>query len=278
MASTKLTHQGWIGLTSGKWSTSGNKTIVNNEDGIGLTTDLTAKTGAGSLHISGQTNTRRAAVVFDGTLDCTEQKDGSKSTIQGTSTMGSGVVSYFGTILLGSGNDKITGIGSLRTGISNGGLIRTGGGNDTLRGIGIIDPDPDREHYGINNSGTILLGDGDDTVDALIGGLGGNGYIHFGGDRNTLKGFGEQTVYGGGSRESRILLNPGTYYIVDQIDSTQHDDSTGAFAIKMKEDASAATMDVDGFGLIGGAEYQDGVLKIREGTLVVASDGSARYL
>ena len=276
MASTKLTHQGWIGLTSGKWSTSGNKTIVNKEEGIGMTTGIIAKTGEGSLHISGEGKTRDTGVALSGTLDCTEQKDGSKSTIQGTG--GWSGVSFGGTILLGGGNDKITGIGQTHTGIGNYGLIKTGGGNDTLRGVGIIDTDPTREDFGIRNEGTILLGDGDDTVDALIGGLGGNGYIHFGGGTNMLKGFGKQTVYGGGSRESRILLNPGTYYIADQVDSGQHGDGTGAFAIKMKEDASAATMDVDGFGLIGGAEYQDGVLKIREGTLVITSDGSARYL
>ena len=134
MASTKLTHQGWIGLTSGKWSTSGNKTIVNKEEGIGLTEGIIAKTGEGSLHINGESKNRDIAVYLSGTLDCTEQKDGSKSTIQGTGAASWCGVAFGGTILLGGGNDKITGIGPLHTGIGNAGLIRTGGGNDTLRG------------------------------------------------------------------------------------------------------------------------------------------------
>ena len=90
-------------------------------------------------------------------------------------------------------------------GIYNTGTISiTGDKNDSITGTGST--------YGIYNSGTIsLTGKGNDTVTAN-GGFGGNGTINLGSGKDTVIGFGNQTVIGGGGTDTLKLLS-GTYTV-----------------------------------------------------------------
>ena len=176
--------------------------------------------------------------------------------------------SNYGGIYINSGsresNDQITGISTKEYGVAfeNYGEISTGSGNDKITGIGR------NGAIAIRNGGTIYMGAGNDTVDASRGGFTGGGLIDMGDGINTLIGFGEQTVDGGGNKKSRVLLNQGKYTVTTQSDG---------FLISMFGDKSELVMDVFGFGLIGGVAKPLGTIELRSGTLTIAANGSASF-
>ena len=284
---TKLTQKGWIGRSAGYWSKTGaDQKITDLVQGISLRNGTTSTPGSGNLIING-------AINIDGILDCRNQVR-RKTTILATakegqieSTRQAAIdIDQNSAIKLGNGDDILKGTIATNTpptswvtslfGILNMGLIDTGGGDDTITGIHLK-----KTGMGISNSGTIVMGDGDDLIDALTGGFSGDGYIDMGSGINTVMGIGDQTIDGGGNEKNKILLGAGKYQIVNQEGEGLYKSmGLGAFSIS---DLNVTTgipvvMDIDGFGLIGGAGKQASLLRIREGTLVIGNNGNSRYL
>ncbi|MEB3333351.1 MAG: hypothetical protein VKP70_00020 [Cyanobacteriota bacterium] len=108
-----------------------------------------------------------------------------------------------GMIFLGTGNDRIAGVGG-NIGIRNFGTIHAGEGHDIITGQGAT--------TGIENWGTILTGLGDDTVNALTGGFAGLGILDLGSGNDVLRGFGTGT-FDGGLGIDILDFQPGNYTI-----------------------------------------------------------------
>ncbi len=162
-----------------------------------------------------------------------------------------GILNYFDAqILMGDGNDQITGISSRYDGIVNGpdSEIDAGNGHDivTGRGGGLS--------YDIWNQGLIRTGNGGDKVDALPFGFAGDGTVDLGDGNDHLMGFGSGT-FRGGKGVDVLTYRPGTYSIAAEGD--------GSFLIN-------GVMSVSGFERFGeGATVSD--------FLTAASIGSVTF-
>ena len=130
-----------------------------------------------------------------------------------------GIQNDNGTIVTGFGNDNITATSERRRGIQNdNSTIDTGKGNDNITGtgeggIGNVNSTIDtgegddnitgtsETNVGIFNTSTIDTGAGKDQVTGIgpdeFSGFAGGGDINLGADNDTIRGFGNQTVFGG---------------------------------------------------------------------------------
>jgi Ca2+-binding RTX toxin-like protein len=215
-----------------------------------------------------------------------------------TGTGDTGINNNF-IMLFGNGANEVKGIGKRviapknlysfgLTGIQNDGIMQFGNGNNTLTGIGFKYIAPPRSNqyndngsvYGysaINNSGTIIFGSGKNTVDALAGGFEGDGYIEFGSGENQIKGFGQVSVDGGGNKNSKLLLNPGTYQITKNREGGTYKPfqvtQTGVYSYSASQ---YAQMDITGIPLVGAASSGT-INSLKQGTLTIDKNGKLTY-
>ena len=198
--------------------------------------------------------------------------------LSGTARDSSNGINIMGSVILGDGVDKITGISKNLAGsnggfgVQNKGIIEMGGGNDVLIGESKAD-----SFMAIWNSGLINMGKGNDIVNAYNGGLSGGGYIEFGAGENTLLGYGDMHVDGGGNAKSKLVLNPGTYTLAKQSGVYS---STGCFLVSLPVgiDGGSMSMLVDGFGIVKGIAGPASGLPLRAGVLQITASGVASYL
>ena len=232
--------------------------------------------------------------------------------IRGALVVGNGGCNIIGTggtgiesdnmMFFGDGNNTITGNGSIgtsnplsqyatiltATGIRNHGSIQFGNGDNTLTGNGykkIVNPKlPSTNgnsfgngYTGMYNLGNIIFGNGNNTVNALQGGFDGDGYIEFGSGENTIKGFGQMSIDGGGNAQTKLLLNPGTYQITSQETGGPYTPfqitQTGAWS---QSNGQYSKMDITGIPLIGAASGTN-PLSLKQGTYTVDSKGIITY-
>ena len=188
------------------------------------------------------------------------------------------------TINTGIGNDAITGIGRDESGkggdgIGNYGTINTGKGDDSIKATGsdgdygmvnneggkiimgagndYIKVTSDRIWGSLLNDGIINTGAGKDIVNALKGGISGDGETYLGAHNDTLRGFGTGKFYGGTGVDI-IRFGEGTYAISK---------STITYG--------AAPMSAKQFEQIGGA--YGGLFAFKDGTLTVDSKGVGTF-
>ncbi len=234
---------------------------VSKTDDWFVSSEDTIDTGAGNDTI--QASGRFWGISNFGTINTGTGNDsiiGGDSKLLNGST--SGTIVNHGTISTGSGNDIIIGHGKFSHGINNNGTILTGSGNDIIKGVVVTGGGGFK---GIINFGTIKTGRGNDVVDALKGGfLGSQGRTYLGSGRDTLKGFGTGSFYGGKGRD-KILLGEGTYQVSNN--------SINIFSDSINP--SANTMFINGFEQIGGVN--GGLFAINAGVLTVNAAGVGNF-
>ena len=224
---TQLTNNGWINANNESFLWTNQADEVNEGDDILVDAGVVANTLGGKDSIIG---TGFDGIANDGTINTGKDSDtitgtgdqigidnadgiietrGGNDSITGIGSSvgiatGAGLIAN-GTINTGKGNDSITGTGFF-VGISNASTINTGKGSDTITGISTASTGG----FGIANGGTINTGKGNDTVDASDGGFNGGGTINLGQGKDLIRGFGEQSVFGGqGMDTAELGINSG---------------------------------------------------------------------
>lgn len=163
-----------------------------------------------------------------------------------------------GVLSMNKGNDRLVGRSKKGDGISTEGNIIMGGGDDLIIGSGRIE--------GIRNDTIINMGRGNDEVDASRGGFGGIGSIFLEAGNDTLRGFGRQDVDAGPGSDV-ALLPEGTYTI-------RH---TGSNRDLFHVSKKGTTLVLDDFEQIG-SDLTEDTLKLRSGSLLVATNGDVSYI
>ena len=131
--------------------------------------------------------------------------------------------------LFGNGdNDIIKGVGGA-------------GGNGTAGSDGLAGADG-QKGLAIDNDGKVFTGLGDDTVDTLQGGFGGTGQYFLGLGRDTVKGYGSGTFFGGAGCDGLVLQGSSSNYTITQIGS-----STVDFTVQLAGDPSSPLMTLYSF-------------------------------
>lgn len=276
----QLTKKGWTNGKSKNWTERGDKVktkqrgiiqasrvksltkagddLINgtaeNISGLSIGGDL--QTQAGNDSVIGTSSTQ-SGLYNEGLIDTGLGND----TIKGVSIDSRGLENQ-GDIYTQDGADLIIGSSELQEGISNSGTINMAGGDDSLSGSGLL--------AGLRNDGYISMGMGSDRVDVLKGGFSGNGYLDLGPGFDTVIGFGEQRLDGGGDRDA-LLLAEGRYTIAD------YTDPWGNTYGKAISDLSGTTMVANNMETIGSALSGEQVA-LANGTLLINAMGEVSYL
>ena len=279
--------------------------IVDNKAGIRTGTFIqfdaqnnTAKPGSigsGSSRLSLTSDLSNIAITkYPSDLPAAVQISSTYLNFGSTTISGTGATGIvFDFSILGNGNNYITGKGWSNndqysiltngssgpwrqyTGIKINSGLQLGNGNNTIIGKGFTSPRALNQWYqdttwngaGIYNRGSIIFGSGDNVLDASEGGFSGGGYAEFGSGANTIKGFGDIRIDGGGNSKTKVLFNAGTYQVSA--------DGNGSYQIT--NTGNGATMDLTNVAQIGDTKTSNNLKLLKQGTYTVDTNGKVTY-
>lgn len=277
---TQLTQKGWSNGSSGNWTKRADK-VKDKRKGILQSSRVTSETRAGDDLILGEASslsgvningnlrtqagndnikgqsTSTSGIYNEGTINTGQEND----KIRGISSGSRGLENQ-GSIFTEDGNDKITGKSNSQEGITNSGYLSMGGGSDTLQASGVL--------AALRNDSYISMGQGSDLVNCLNGGFSGKGRIDLDTGFDTVIGFGDQEINGGGDRDT-LLLKEGRYKI------SNYTDQWGNTYGKQITNEDNVTMIVDSIESIGSALSKKQV-DLDNGTLLINAMGEVSYL